>query len=92
VSNIVEFKRPEAKHPHATGEAFCMRCDHKWTAVAPVGTTVLECPDCKAMAGQFKFLCAPSANVRTCECGNQFFYITQEGHFCPNCGVWQLYD
>lgn len=91
MGSVVEFKRPEKELPHATGEAFCARCDHTWVAVAPVGTTLFECPNCHTHGGMFKFMCAPEAPVWNCPCGNQLFYITTEGHFCPNCGIWQRY-
>lgn len=92
MNNIVDlFTRLQ---PHVTGEAFCLQCDHWWVAVAEVGTTRLECPECHAMKGLFAFECVPAEGtlVRECDCGNQLFYLTQEGHLCPNCGVYQQYD
>jgi len=90
-SNVIPLLRPT---PTAVGEAFCIGCDHVWTASAPVGTTQLECPNCKALKGHFRFEHAPAEGtlVRQCNCGNQLFYLTPEGHLCANCGVYQSYD
>lgn len=87
---VVEFKR---KEPHGSGEAFCIGCGHEWVAVAPVGVTHLQCPECKTMKGHFKFEYYPEVGsfVRECNCGNQLFYLTKDGHLCPNCGTYQTY-
>jgi hypothetical protein len=91
MSNVVEFK-PKAE-PHSHGEAFCFACDHTWQCVAPVGVTEFECPNCRAMKGRYKFAHYPSEGqlVRECNCGNQLFYLTPEGHMCANCGIYQQY-
>lgn len=87
------FRQAEPEVPHGTGEAFCLQCDHVWQAVAPVGTTQLECPECHTMKGLMKYPHAPAEGtlVRECRCGNQYFWITPEGHMCPNCGIYQSY-
>lgn len=36
----------DAYRPHLVSKMLCTRCGHKWTAVHPVGTTGLECPNC----------------------------------------------
>jgi DNA-directed RNA polymerase subunit RPC12/RpoP len=70
-----------------------MACNHNWQAVAPVGVTELECPNCKTMKGHYIFAFAPAVNkVWECNCGNQLFHIALEGIFCPNCGVCQDYS
>lgn len=79
--------RRAAKHPHQTGEALCLHCEHEWTAVAPVGTQWLECPLCKVEKGVFRGASKPNAQVLTCDCGNQLHYVTPDGAFCPNCGT-----
>jgi hypothetical protein len=78
---------------HASGEAFCIGCNYTWQAVAPTGTLHLECPNCKTMKGKFKweFYPAQTTMVRQCNCGNQLFYMTTEGHLCANCGLYQRY-
>jgi len=94
MSNVVAFTKHTPKDPHGAGEAFCLGCNHKWVAVAPVGTTQLECPECHTMKGHWKFEFYPSEEqfVRECNCGNQLFYLTPEGHLCANCGIYQEYD
>lgn len=93
MTNIIEFKKPEYD-PHGSGEAFCLQCHHEWIAVVPVGTTQLECPECHTMKGLLKFAYSPSDDqlVRECNCGNQYFWITPDGHMCPNCGTYQSYE
>lgn len=92
--SVVEFKRKEPEVQHGVGEAFCIACDHRWTAVAPTGTIDLECPNCKSMKGQWAFAFSPEEGqlVRSCDCGNQLFLLTPEGHMCANCGLYQRYD
>jgi hypothetical protein len=90
---VIAFRKPEPQQQHAAGEAFCICCGHTWIAVAPTGTTQLECPECHTMKGHWKFEFAPSPGelVRECNCGNQLFYLTPQGHLCANCGVYQSY-
>lgn len=92
MSNVVPF--PEKPRQHGVGAAFCLGCGHEWTAVAPTGTTHLECPACHTEKGHWKFEFMPSVGqmVRTCDCGNQLFYLTPEGHMCANCGIYQEYS
>jgi len=63
-------------------------------AVAPVGETRFECPECHTQKGLWKFAFAPKVGdmVRECRCGNQLFYIKPEGHMCANCGTVQDYS
>ena len=77
-----------------SGPAFCLACNHTWHAVAPTGTTNIECPSCRRMTGHYKFEFAPADGqmVRECGCGNQLFYLTPAGHMCASCGVYQRYD
>ncbi len=42
----------DAHRPHEVSKMLCARCGHKWTAVHPVGTTGLECPNCHEMKGE----------------------------------------
>jgi hypothetical protein len=92
--SVLAFKRNEyADVQHGSGPAFCIACAHEWIAVAPTGTTQLECPKCKAEKGHWKFEFMPKVGdlVRECNCGNQLFYLTTEGHMCANCGIYQSY-
>lgn len=95
--SVIEFKPRAAQSsesdPHATGAAFCLGCGHNWSAVVPLGTTQLECPKCHTLKGKLKFEFYPPEGslVRECNCGNQLFYLTTEGHMCANCGTYQAY-
>lgn len=91
--NVIPFKRAEPEQQHGAGQAFCIGCCHEWAAVAPTGTTQLECPACHAHKGRWKFEFAPAEGqlVRECNCGNQLFYLTPDGHLCANCGIYQGY-
>lgn len=96
-AGILLFRRTaptERRAQCGVGKAFCIACGHQWTAVAPTGTTAFECPACGAMKGHWKFEFMPSAGqeVRECDCGNQLFYLTPDGHLCANCGIYQVYD
>ena len=84
----------------SVGEAFCIGCSHEWVAVVPVpfvsddiNEGFLQCPNCLVHKGKYKFAFAPSVGqeVRQCDCGNQLFWLTREGHQCPNCGIYQQY-
>ena len=90
--SVVQFKPRET--PNMQGSAYCMGCKHTWQAVAPVGTTDLQCPECQSMKGRFVNGCAPEDHieVRECNCGNQLFWLTREGHMCANCGTYQEYE
>jgi hypothetical protein len=90
---VVQFKKPEPAVQHGSGEAFCLACDHVWAAVAPTGTTKLECPACKRMTGHWKFEFGFDVGqlVRSCQCGNQLFYLSPDGHLCASCGIYQAY-
>jgi hypothetical protein len=92
MSNVIQLRKP-VEDQHGSGDAFCIACKHEWLAVAPTGTTQLECPECQTMKGRFKFEYAPSVGqmVRECNCGNQYFYLTPDGHLCANCGIYQSY-
>lgn len=98
MSNVIPFGKPEVLdetvEQHGHGTAFCLGCNHTWQAVAPTGTTQMECPSCHRMMGRWKFEFYPveGQSVRECFCGNQLFYLTEAGHLCANCGVYQRYD
>lgn len=106
MTNVFRFAKPEPKPEPSgpqegsiCGEAFCIACNHRWTAQTEPGLVGvvdprLECPACHANRGQwcFDFAPPPDALVRTCNCGGQLFYIRPEGHQCPRCGVYQSYD
>lgn len=79
----------EENTPHNTGDARCLACGHKWIAVAPVGTDWLECSECHLMKGRFIHHCEREGAHWNCNCGNDLFFITPDGCYCPVCGSWQ---
>jgi len=88
--NIIEFPKHD---PHMTGEAICLQCKHEWVAVVPSGTTRFECPECHTIKGLFKYECMVKDGEQywECQCGCGLFYLTPNGHLCPNCGIYQQY-
>lgn len=93
MENVVQFKLPEKSDPHASGEAVCLACKHTWTAVAPVGTAQLECPECGTERGVWKYPFSPAVGEELwqCNCGCELFYIIPDGHMCYGCGTKQVY-
>ena len=81
----------EKRNPHLCGKARCLACRHEWQAVAPVGSTWLECPECKLLRGRFTMPVERNNSEAHwhCKCGNDLFYSVAEGVYCPNCGEWQ---
>lgn len=89
---IVEFKKPEPRAPHMSGEAVCMACSHEWVAVAPVGSTLLECPNCRTEKGRMIYAGMPaSGHIWKCACGCDLFRITTTQAICINCGNGQAF-
>ena len=87
--NVVSLAEAKAaREAHIQGEAFCMGCNHNWRGVWPLGTTELECPECKRMMGRSTYEVSPQPNskVYECHCGNQLFHILADRIHCPNCG------
>ena len=78
---------------HGAGEAFCLACGYVWAAVVPTGAVNFECPGCGRWTGHWKYEFYPSEGqmVRQCNCGNQLFYLTPDGHLCASCGLYQRY-
>jgi len=97
MGKVINFpkKAPETDQDQSwCGEAFCIQCGAEWMDVAQTGIVQLECPECKTMKGllKFPFHFQEGALVRQCNCGNQLFYLSPEGHLCANCGIYQQYD
>lgn len=89
---VVPFPSPE-EPAFASGQAACLGCGHRWAAVAPVGVLRFECPACRATKGLWVFEFVPPDGVPLwqCDCGNNLFYHTPDGHMCPSCGIYQEY-
>lgn len=77
------------REPHMSGKARCLDCKHEWIAVAPIGTRWLECPVCTLTRGRYVAQAERDVPHWHCNCGNDLFYATQDGVYCPNCGEWQ---
>lgn len=86
MGEVIDLVRNE---PTLAGPAHCLKCQRQWTAVAPVGTTQLECPDCHSLSGIFDFLFRRDEEEWSCSCGNDLFYVARSGIYCPNCGKIQ---
>lgn len=91
---IVDIEKERLdRSPHLVGKAICINCNHQWTAIAPVDTKWMECPECHLMRGHyFHHAAAPEEYLYTCECGNQLFMVTASGMWCPNCAVYLQID
>lgn len=90
IVSLSDYK--DNKIPHMTGEAHCLHCHNTWIAVAPVGNVWIECPNCNLKKAAFMHhITTPEKDsiVWTCGCGNQLYYKTQLGLWCPNCGSYQ---
>lgn len=48
MTNIIDL---DEHRSHLSGPVICTRCRHKWIAVRPIGTDLLECPSCGANRG-----------------------------------------
>ena len=82
-------------HPqYAQGVAQCLLCKHEWDAEIETGITYFECPVCSSEKGHFVGPCGPpdDVGVYVCNCGNSLFVLTDIGHMCPNCGIYNHYE
>lgn len=88
MADVVSLAEARAERtPHLEGRARCISCKHEWHAVAPVGTDVLERPECSLPKGRFMHEVRRGGKVWTCNCGCELFSIApQIGPYCINCG------
>jgi len=78
----------DSRRPHLSGPARCVGCQHKWSAVAPIGEVALTCPSCGADKGGRMAMVVPKEAVWTCNCGNVFMLVRVDGMVvCANCGI-----
>ena len=89
LSDVRDAKAP--KEEHLAGEAKCHACGHRWSAVAPIGTTWLECPACESVKGLMVGACCPPEGgyLWRCNCGSDVFYIVPAAVRCCMCGAQQ---
>jgi hypothetical protein len=81
----------ERRDGYTAGEVLCLACLHRWTAVAPVGVTELECPECGLVRGVW---CLPlelevGTHKWVCDCGCDLFKLADRGAVCARCGAEQ---
>lgn len=90
MSAVIKFepREPDNDDPHLAGKARCLSCKHEWQSVAPVGTTVMECPACGMARGEFWGSMHRDEDHFTCNCGCSIFRIVPRGIYCPNCASW----
>jgi Zn finger protein HypA/HybF involved in hydrogenase expression len=79
----------QEKMPHQQGPTICLQCGNKGHAVAPIGTSFMECPKCGTMKEVFQYPIERDGVHWACKCENQLFRITPDGIYCPQCGEWQ---
>ena len=90
MNNVIELKRSEPEEKWLEGKAMCVECSHKWEAVAPVGTTLFDCPECGTHKGAWVGIVEPPGDRWECNhCEGQLFFVTRTGFFCAKCGVEQ---
>lgn len=86
--NVVSLARRRIEaSPHRQGEARCLNCKRHWQAVAPAGTTSLECPSCHTTQGVFIGLSQTERAQWQCKCGEWMFFIDEAGPYCCHCGT-----
>lgn len=90
--NIVSLQQAkEERKPHLSGFCRCLACKHQWVGVAPVGVVWLECPSCSLERGRFISQAERNEPHWHCHCGNDLFFVSMQGPYCPNCGTAQKF-
>lgn len=88
MSSVVSLEaRRIERNPHRSGQARCLNCKHTWVAVAPIGTTVLECIQCKTSQGVFIGIATTDNQQWQCACAEFTFFIDARGPYCAHCGI-----
>ena len=88
VVDLASIREAKKIDGYMVGEARCLSCGHKWVSVAPIGVLWLECPECHCMKGRYVHPNERDVPHWKCNCGNDLFYVTPDGYYCPNCGEW----
>lgn len=88
----IDENNPNAQH--VSGNARCLLCKCTWVAVAEVGVSTLQCPNCGFRTGMFNDLVAPAigTEVLTCDCGCENFWVLKTGYMCYKCGEVTEHD
>ncbi len=48
--DVIHIVSDEMLQPWVSGIVECEACDYRWAAVRPLGTVILECPECGEMS------------------------------------------
>lgn len=90
MADVVDLAAARAERsPHLSGEAQCLECQHRWVAVAPIGTVQLECPACRSARGIWRYpvgLEPPQVRFICNQCDNDIFQVQPDAYFCIRCG------
>lgn len=90
MGNVIGFDRAKAGEDrtecHVSGQVTCTACKHEWVAVAPAGTKLFECPECRRDFGLLKHPVEPDWKWK-CHCGEMLHWLTSEGAMCRGCGA-----
>jgi hypothetical protein len=88
--SVIDLKQArQEREPHLNGNARCLACKHEWVAVAPIIVTSMERPEYPLERGRYVVQFERDGEHWHCNCGNDLFYSTPDGFYCPNCGEWQ---
>lgn len=90
MSNVLPFRQKESRiENYLSGKALCLGCQHRWHAHASIGTFSLDCPACHLPKGRFIQEVIKDCAHWICNCKNEYFSVTQDAIYCPNCGQEQ---
>lgn len=89
--NVVSLAQARLERsPHWTGPCRCFGCRHEWVGSAPIGTHIVECPECHMMKGHMVYLFGAAEGV-TCDCGSEAVSAYYRGDVfhvrCIACGT-----
>lgn len=89
LAEIIKFQRIKDNDHHLSGEAVCLECQHRWTAVVPVGVDYMDCPNCGTNKGVWHYRTAAVDDTRwVCTCGGDAHYVLPEQRCqCIRCGL-----
>lgn len=73
-----------------TGEVRCLTCKHAWVAVAPIGTSWMDCPECGHHNATWYAKTVKDGAHWVCNCGCMVFHISPIWQvYCAYCGLHQ---
>jgi len=94
--SVIDFTKAKLERsPHASFEAVCLGCRHKWAGVAPYDPDVmlqLECPECHTMRGVMNYNYDNAKQRFACNCGSEAWMLHPDGPSCIGCGKSITYE